>query len=304
MKFNNDYEFRILLSNHKPIQEYEHQGRHFVEGRKGSEFELEFKNKTGGRLLVIPSVDGLSPLDGKQANAESKGYVVPPQSTLVIPGWTLDGQNVAKFIFQDRDKSYVAAMSQTGNTNAGVVGVLVYREHVTFSTPPARNGVINPPVKLPTPIVPNNPWWDNTNGLPPAPMCGMGGMIRSETPPADVKKVFSGPYYTRSASSDASGVYHAPNTADATPQSMTSSVASTETTFDLGTGWGAKQEFKTNQTTFNKGDLVAQMALFYDSRRNLEKRGIEVVKRERTYLDDLPAPFQDVGCKPPPGWQG
>lgn len=39
-------------------------------------------------------------------------------------------------------------------------------------------------------------------------------------------------------------------------------------------------------------------------RRNLEKRGIQVVKRETRYLTDLPQAFSGVGCKPPPGWNG
>lgn len=303
---NKQYELRILIGrNRKPIQEYPHQGRVFVEGRRGTEFELEFKNKTGGRLLVVPSVDGLSTLDGSQAGPDSKGYVVKAHDTLIIPGWTLDGQNAAKFLFQDKEKSYAAAMSSTGTTNAGVVGVLVYRENVIPNTPPITIRHEYQPSAPPVWPTPRSPW--------------MGGMVRHETPPSDVSKIFQGPYYTSDASQIHTGAATVmPQNVQTLSVGATASIMSSntstmkgqdcqaepESTFGLGTGWGDKTAFKTNETTFNRGNLDAQLILYYDTRRNLEKRGIEVVKRDRTYLDDLPSPFQGVGCKPPPGWKG
>ena len=79
--------------------------------------------------------------------------------------------------------------------------------------------------------------------------------------------------------------------------------APVEDAFNMGTGFGQKADFMTNEVTFNKGNQVAQLVLYYDSRRNLEKRGIQVVSRETRYLSDLPPAFQS-GCTPPPGWNG
>lgn len=246
------YHLSILVGG-KPIHEYEHQGNTFVEGRKSSEFELEFKNNSQKRVLVIPSVDGLSTLDGKPATPESKGYIVQAWGTLRIPGWTIDGQSVAKFLFQDKERSYVSQSGNGSSANAGVIGVIVYEEEA--------------PVQIAVPAdfsTPKTPW--NVPPFPPATLVG-SSIARATT--------------------------------------LTSNTVTPEPDkFSMGTGWGERQEFKVNQVKFNRGPLVAQMVIFYDSRRNLEKRGIQVVRRERTYLNDLPQAFSGLGCTPPPGWKG
>ncbi|MNY39449.1 hypothetical protein D3C86_1741330 [compost metagenome] len=71
---------------------------------------------------------------------------------------------------------------------------------------------------------------------------------------------------------------------------------------NLGVGWGNAVEFKMNSTTFDKGEKVAQLVLFYDSRKNLERRGIIVEKRDSISM--RPNPFPGMGCKPPAGWKG
>ena len=249
MNYSN-FQLRILVGD-KPINEYNHQGNVFVEGRKGSEFVLEFTNRTNSRVLVVPSVDGLSTLDGKEATPESKGYIVPAWGVLKIPGWTIDGQSVAKFLFQDKERSYVYQSGQGNVANAGVVGVLIYgekKEEYSLS--------------------------------------------------ADV---FRGITTKRS---DESEPWKVNNQTSATLSSNEISESTSDEPFSIGTGWGGKADFKVNQVVFNRGGLETQMLIYYDSRRNLEKRGIQVVKKERSYLNTLPQAFSGIGCTPPPGWKG
>ena len=272
MKMQN-YELRLLVGGN-PIHEYDSNGNTFVEGRKGSEFVVEFKNNSSKRVLVVPSVDGLSTLDGSPATMESQGYLVNSHSTLVIPGWRLDSDSVANFLFQDKDKSYARTMSDSGATSAGVIGVLVYGEEEQVQTTRFPSPYIGSPYPTrPVDWNPYSPWNIPTSGTP---------MVQ--------------PYFGSNCLRSTSATM-----ASSEVKSMASDV---ESSFDMGTGWGNKASFKTNETSFNRGKMRGQMAIYYDTRRNLEKRGIQVVRKERSYLNDLPSPFTSGGCKPPPGWNG
>ena len=93
-----EFEATILIKG-RPINEVQHEGQTFVEGRNGSAYELKFKNNSSSRVLVIPSVDGLNVLDGKIAGKTSPGYVIDAWGELRIPGWKVDGTTAAKFKF-------------------------------------------------------------------------------------------------------------------------------------------------------------------------------------------------------------
>jgi hypothetical protein len=279
------YELKVLVRG-KPIAEYAHAGRVFLEGRKGTEFEVEFKNNSSGRVLVIPSVDGLSTLEGTTATPDSKGYVVGPNAKLVIPGWTYSDSAAAKFIFVDKEKSY-ATHGETGTTNAGVIGVLVFAEKATEVKTVYRDRIVPVPLPCPSPL-PWNPTYGVVGSLTGA--AGMNSTITSSV----VRGIPRGVTVNDTGMSDS--MHHG---------TETGAPAAEESPNGLGTAWGEKVNFQVNQVTFDKGHLQGQIVLFYDTRRNLEKRGIEVVKREqRSYLEDMPQAFSGVGCKPPPGWTG
>ena len=258
---NSSYELNILVGG-KPITEYTSNGAIFVEGRKGSEFELEFKNPSYKRVLVIPAVDGRSVLDGKPATPASKGYIVPAYGSIRIPGWTLNAGAVAKFVFEDKEKSYAAQTTSTQSAQTGVVGVIVFDEHIPIPVSKGFTSSANT-------ITLNIPYGMNTK---------LG---------------------TRSANNVWTDSPMLASTSNAIPTNP----APIEDAFNMGTGFGQKADFKTNEVTFNKGNQVAQLVLYYDSRRNLEKRGIHVASRETRYVSDLPPAFSS-GCVPPLGWNG
>jgi hypothetical protein len=271
------YELNIIVSG-RPITEYEHQGNTFVEGRKGSEFEVEFKNKSNKQVLIVPSVDGKSIFTGKPATPESQGYVVRAYGSIRIPGWTLDASAVAKFTFEDKDKSYSAAVTQEGEAVvSGVIGVIVYAEK---EKPQTINQIHHY-----YPSIPRTPW-PSTPGQWP----------------------YNGPTWSNSiGSSDASmpkGVMRGMSVTLSASASTHENTSMSADTFEMGAGFGQKADFKTKNVEFERGAIQDTILLYYDSRRNLEKRGIEVVKKETRHLNELPQAFTGMGCTPPPGWQG
>lgn len=310
----NDFELRILVGG-KPIHEYEHMGNHFVEGRKGSEFELEFRNHTTKRVLAVPSVDGLSVMDGQPATPDSMGYLVPAQGVVRIPGWRLDAANIAKFIFEDKERSYVRTANAQSHARAGVVGMLVYEEKVKVTTMPVIQPFPTPYPYTPFPgqpfVQPWQPFWNNAGTAVPKS-------------PFDVR-------YNTAAGHISTTMGMASNSAEADMYSMTSTESvvtanaaaapaaeakgggkltsrrvqlNEQSPFEMGAGFGQKANFKTTEVKFDRGDAVATIVIFYDSRRNLEKRGIQVLRTQRTYLEDLPQAFNSAGCKPPADWKG
>lgn len=246
MKSNN-FSLSIIV-NGKPIHEYYHNGNYFVEGRKDSEFVIEFVNDTYRRVLVVPSIDGLSPVDGTIATSDSMGFIVEPFSTLTIPGWAIDENNVANFKFMDKEKSYASVMRSSKEAQAGVIGILVYGEDtVALQVSQTRRNQKDIQSLYPNKTI----LWpvDKISGYP--------------------KDIWN-----------------------ATASTSTSS-------FDYGVGWGSEQKFSVETEMFNRGQILEQMVIYYDSRRNLEKRGIQIVKKDTTYLNDLPSPFRGIGCPRP-----
>jgi len=131
------YELRIMVNN-KYVDEYPHNdGYVYVEGRAQSKFSIKIVNWGHEKIMACPSVDGLSIFDGKPAGLNSKGYVLGPRysdsSSIIIPGWTIDINNVAEFLFNDAKESYNAKMS-SNPTNIGVIGLMVFREKKHINT--------------------------------------------------------------------------------------------------------------------------------------------------------------------------
>lgn len=105
----------------------------YIEGREGSNFTLRIRNGSARRVLAVPSVDGLSVLDGKPAGSGSPGFIIEAHSTLDVPGWMVDRETAAKFFFagssNGEDESYVSRIGGDA-ANKGVIGVMVFEERV------------------------------------------------------------------------------------------------------------------------------------------------------------------------------
>lgn len=105
-----------------------------VGGDAGQAYRLKVRNLTGGRLLVVASVDGLNVLSGKEASPHQGGYIVPAYGEVIIDGWRKSLNEIAKFVFSSPASSYAAKTGRAANI--GVIGLAVFEERVT--TPVSR----------------------------------------------------------------------------------------------------------------------------------------------------------------------
>ena len=273
----NEIELTILVKG-RPIAEYPHQGQIFVEGRAGSEYEIEVRNHTYQRVEAVLSVDGLSVLDGKPAGHESRGYLIASRGAIRIPGWLVDSLTVAKFAFAGKPQSY-AEQSGNDTRNNGVIGAMVFREKivpVTYPFPATswNLGSISPTI---------------SRGIAPSTSNMMYGSLSSGTMSAGDLVGGGGPQMTHSYNAINQGVSPEVNVnANFVEQS-------------LGTAFGESHQFATHTVSFQRSDCFATLLCYYDEKRGLKARGIQMPRREKPPMPQA-FPAGQLGCQPPKNW--
>jgi hypothetical protein len=295
-----------VLVRGRPVKEfYHHDGNVYIEGRKNSNFELRIRNNTFNRVLVIPSVDGLSVMDGEKADTKSNGYVVNALTAITIPGWRLDSSEVAKFFFQgNKGEGYAAQMEESGNE--GVLGFLFFEEEVVISW--TMNNIY--PVVDPY----HRPWgqWTIPIGSGGG-TCGGTTRTVANDPVYDSNSVTEDFYFSAEVgkgsqmsftSGESSGEIKTcggiANVANADPAIMNISEV-VEEEEHVSVGFGESKGFETQSVDFKRGKQLSTFVIYYDTRKGLEKRGIEVVAPTPK---PVPNPFPgDKGCTPPQNWK-
>jgi hypothetical protein len=119
-----------------------HEGRAYVVGNPGNEYQVVVKNRRGDDLLAVVSVDGVNVLDGRTAASNQGGYIVSSWQRLDIKGWRKSLGEVASFYFTSLGDSYAARTDRPGNV--GVIGVALFRRAPRYE-----------PLPEPSPI---DPW--------------------------------------------------------------------------------------------------------------------------------------------------
>lgn len=105
---------------------YWHAGERHVAGEPGREYEIRLRNRAGGRVLAVTSVDGINVITGRTASERGSGYVLDAWGNVAIDGWRKSMDEVAAFYFTALPDSYAA---RTGRPdNVGVIGVALFRE--------------------------------------------------------------------------------------------------------------------------------------------------------------------------------
>ena len=305
---NGNFELEVCLAadEPKPLRQYGHDGRTFVEGKPGTPFVLVFRNHSPDRVEVVPSVDGLSVMDGKPATEDSEGYVVEPYRRVIVRGWRTSLKDSSKFVFQHRDGSYAAAVGH-GTGQCGVVGVLIYREKerpkdrhadamrsIMREIKDLKNNPHPAPQYIPvphyipaTPVWPQYPvitWCASTAGL----ACGMGNLNAGIT----IANVAQNAAFTCSIEES--------DKPDATTTGGPLGQALGQTLYvnNLGTGWGAKQDDEVREVSFVRGPLMGEMEIQYNDRPALEALGIRF--EADPAVPKYPAAFaKRVFCEPP-----
>jgi len=104
---------------------YWHQGKAWVVGQPGNEYQIMLRNQSGSDVLAVVSVDGINVITGETASPSQSGYVIDGGSSVDIAGWRKSMQRTAAFYFTSLGDSYAA---RTGRPDdVGVIGVALYR---------------------------------------------------------------------------------------------------------------------------------------------------------------------------------
>jgi len=115
-------------SENRALSVYQHEGRYYVVGKPGNEYQIRVRNRMGTDLLAVVSVDGVNAVSGETANWNQTGYVLGSNQSFDIRGWRKSLQRVAAFFFTEHQQSYAA---RTGRPdNVGVIGVAVFRRKI------------------------------------------------------------------------------------------------------------------------------------------------------------------------------
>jgi len=271
------FQLKILIDG-KPIQEYHKDGRTFVEGRQGSNFSLELTNLTPRRILVHPTVDGLSAMSGKEASRlDNDGYVLHAFQKTEIPGWRLNDDEVARFFFAGDGKSYA---EKTGKgLDKGVIACAVWEEKV----------IVRPDTVFFSSHAPCAADADEENTLN-SEMCSYELQNSSHSFMPESR------HETKTSGDIMRG---------ARKRKMSMKKKRAVSTQNLGTGFGERAQHEVHTTTFDKAtDEPAVVAtIYYDDLKGLRTRGINI--RRQRKRNRLPDPFpRDKGCTPPNGWRG
>lgn len=112
-------------------------GEYWVAGRPGARYAVTVHNRTGERVLAVPSVDGVNVLSGETAAWDQRGYVFSAYERYQITGWRKSSSEVAAFEFSSIANSYASRTGRPGNV--GVIGVALFREQ-----PPPAPAVVLP----------------------------------------------------------------------------------------------------------------------------------------------------------------
>jgi hypothetical protein len=109
---------------------YWHQGRAYIAGKPGNEYQVTLRSRQAQDVLAIVSVDGVNVITGETANPDHSGYVLDAYASTEVNGWRKSLSEVAQFNFTNLGNSYAARSGRPDNV--GVIGVAVFREKPLF----------------------------------------------------------------------------------------------------------------------------------------------------------------------------
>jgi hypothetical protein len=299
-----DYTCEIVLENGSPVYEYKPLSTHdqrnnetFIEGRHNTAYKIKFTNHTSQRVLIVPSVDGLSVFDGKIATQNSQGYIVAAFGDIEIPGWTLDNKSVAKFVFGTKHNSYAKQGEVDGaENNVGVIGIAVFKEDRQSYAQMLLNLANRQPRYDDYYDCTRYGGWVGGGGIPYYNGL-VGGAGGCGTLGGGISKGFDTTVYGSSVGGADASIGCSVNL------NSISTYAAPEPHMSMGTEFGAQTEFQTTTTTFDRDvDSVQYLIVYYDTLYNLKLRGIDTTP-PKPRLGNLPKPFGDMGCNPPANWR-
>jgi hypothetical protein len=111
-----------------------HEGRAYVAGKPGNEYQVTLRNRQHEELLAVVSVDGVNVITGETADPAQSGYVLAARGAMDVQGWRRSLSETAAFYFTSLADSYAA---RTGRPqDIGVIGVAVFRRKASRPSAP------------------------------------------------------------------------------------------------------------------------------------------------------------------------
>ena len=261
----------VNRSTGERLQVYRHGGRLYVEGRAGERYAVELRNRSGGRVLTVLSVDGVNAVSGQTAATSQGGYVLDAWGRAEIAGWRKNMSDVAAFYFTALPDSYAA---RTGRPdNVGVIGVAVYKEYV------------EPPLALQdAPALAKSESAGRLSASDVAGRKSASDAAGGESAAAGARPAPAAAAPAPTAQADAAT---APSESAARRNKMTEE--------KLGTGHGRNEASRVSVVDFERASNtpVETVAIHYDRRENLVALGVLPARTPR-FAGREPDPFPDT----------
>src|SRR5678815_4492870 len=117
---------------------YWHEGRAYVAGTPGNEYQVSLRSRQAQDVLAVVSVDGVNVITGETAHPAQSGYVLSQRGGIDILGWRKSLAQTAAFYFTALPDSYAA---RTGRPDdMGVIGVALFRRKLQQPPHPFSQG--------------------------------------------------------------------------------------------------------------------------------------------------------------------
>ncbi len=273
--------------NGRACKEYTHKGMSFIEARTGTNYTVKIKNDNPYRVMAVLSVDGLDVVTGKPAEETNTGYIIDAYSSLDVKGYRISDDNSASFIFTSKGKSYVQ-QAKSNATNAGVIGLRTYKEKVPYYS----GWILDSGV--PYTILGNN----TINTIPCTYTVGNTTVTGTTTAANNCSNYFNTTLASNTSLNASSGILRSMNVSSDTSTPLS------HKQFDTGTGWGSKLEDKVTRVSFEKGDMLVEMSVYYASKEALVEMGVDLQNTPKIAKEPImPKAFGNY-CTPPKGWNG
>ena len=116
-----------ILVDGQPLRPHHARGNTYVEARENAEYAVRLSNRTGKRIAIALSIDGLNSIDAKTTTAyQGSKWVLDPWQSITVDGWQTSNNTARRFFFTTEDKSYGEWLGKT--TNLGVISAAVFAE--------------------------------------------------------------------------------------------------------------------------------------------------------------------------------
>ena len=247
----------------------------YFAGQEGEQYIVRLTNNTAERLELVVTVDGRDVVSGEIGDyAKQRGYIVEPFGSIVVDGFRQSYDRVAAFRFAGLESSYTALRGTP--QNAGVIGVAVFEEKVNKKkTGPLAAG---------------------PQAFPDSGSDDRDASARTSTPPSAEPEPFANrgrapakkdAEAERSAAAPSVAAEEGALSADAAAPSASTAPGDGGGSFapppvpknELGTQYGESQFSSVHEVEFKrkkKRKPDAIIAVFYDSERGLQARGVPI----------------------------